>query len=327
MEREPSGLEPLLPVLLVCVGFLSGVGASPPKREPPPRCAPSLEPEEVPRSQPGVLGLADPLPVEVEQSRATTFLARGKGETEEATAESSKASVDPEDDPLYDPFDEEAEHGKPPERVRDPLRKFNRAMFVVNDKLYFWVLKPAARGYRRVLPQRARVSVRKFFINAESAVRIVSCLLQGKFRASGTECLRFLANTTYGCLGLRDVATNKFGLKFHDEDCGQILGRYGIRPGIYIMWPVFGPSNVRDTVGMVGDAPLRPWFYIGSLPIRVSIRSYHLVNATSLLLKRSSTGEEITDYEAIKQASLDPYVSIRDLYLQHRQSKVRDEIP
>jgi len=324
MEREYWRPEPAILVLLVCMGFLVGVECSPFKRQAP-RCAPSFKPEEA-RDQLDVRGSVDSLLSEVRQNREAAFLARAKKKGE-ATDDSPKAIANPEDDPLYDPFDEEPEEETPRARVRDPLRKFNRAMFVFNDKLYFWALKPVSKGYRKVVPQRARVSVRKFFTNAESPVRIVSCLLQGKFKASGTECLRFLANTTYGCLGFRDVATDKFGMKFHDEDCGQILGRYGVRPGPFIMWPVFGPSNIRDTVGMVGDTPLRPWFYIGSLPIRVGIRAYRRANTTSLQFKRSAAGEEITDYEGIKDAALDPYVSIRDMFMQRRGSKVKDEIP
>ncbi|MBW2026494.1 MAG: VacJ family lipoprotein [Deltaproteobacteria bacterium] len=108
--------------------------------------------------------------------------------------------------------------------IPDPLEPINRIFFVFNDKLYFWFLRPVARGYKKVVPERARVGVRNFFSNLLTPIRLVNCLLQGKFKAAGTETLRFIINSTVGFLGLEDVAKKEGHLSRQDEDLGQSLG-------------------------------------------------------------------------------------------------------
>ena len=204
------------------------------------------------------------------------------------------------------------EEEKTPEKavIADPLEPFNRAMFHFNDKLYFWVLKPVAQGYGKVVPEVARIGVRNFFSNIASPVRIVNCVLQAKFVGAVKELGRFAVNTVWGIGGLMDLASdNAVNLPKQDADLGQTLGVYGLGYGFYINWPIWGPSSPRDTVGLIGDAFLNPFTYLFELDVLAGIKAYETVNATSLA---------IGDYESLKDAAVDPYVAFRDAYAQYR---------
>ena len=232
----------------------------------------------------------------------------------DSTTEPSQ-SEDSEED-LIDPFEDEDDKDLPPlKTIADPIEPINRAFFYFNDKLYFWLLKPVARGYGFILPQSVRIGVRNFFDNLGFPIRFVNCVLQGKFEGAGREANRFLVNTTGGLLGLFDVAEEKMGINEQDEDFGQTLGFYGLGPGFYINWPILGPSSLTDTVGIVGDIPLDPVSYTGETFIALPVRSFDLVNRTSLT---------IGEYEDLKRAALDPYVAMRDAYYQFRQNKIKE---
>ncbi len=198
--------------------------------------------------------------------------------------------------------------------VADPLSLWNRAMFHFNDKLYFWFLKPVARGYRVVIPGVIRTGVRNFFSNIFTPIRLTSCILQGKAKAGGTEFTRFVVNTTVGILGFGDPAQKYLNLDISDEDLGQTLGVYGIGNGFYLVWPFLGPSTLRDSVGMVGDRFLNPITYVKPVEASVAIWSYDKINETSM---------HIGDYESIKDAAVEPYEAFRDAYIQYRNNKVK----
>jgi phospholipid-binding lipoprotein MlaA len=188
-------------------------------------------------------------------------------------------------------------------------------MYHFNDKLYFWVLKPVAKGYSTVMPEPARRGIKNFFNNLSFPVRFVSCIFQGKFNGAGIEVDRFLINTTIGVAGFMDPAANKFGMKVYDEDVGQTLGSYGIGNGFYINWPILGPSSVRDTIGDIGNAFLEPLDYIDmETKYNLATQGFEKVNTTSL---------RIGDYEDLKKAAIDPYVALRDAYYQYRQSEIK----
>jgi len=198
--------------------------------------------------------------------------------------------------------------------IADPLEPFNRAMYHFNDKLYFWVLKPVAQGYGKVVPEAARVSVSNFFANLAFPIRFVNCLLQANFGGAAAELGRFTVNTLWGIGGFLDPASSKdINLSKQDEDFGQTLGTYGLGQGFFINWPLFGPSSPRDTVGLVGDAFLTPSSYLSPWYAGAGTRGYDMVNGTSL---------KIGDYESLKEAAIDPYVAIRDAYVQYRLKKV-----
>jgi phospholipid-binding lipoprotein MlaA len=199
--------------------------------------------------------------------------------------------------------------------IADPLEPFNRAMHHFNDKLYFWVLKPVARGYGKVVPEVARIGVSNFFSNIGSPVRIANCVFQANFAGAARELGRFVVNTIWGIGGFLDLASgNAVNLPKQDEDFGQTLGVYGLGQGFYINWPIFGPSSPRDTVGMIGDLFLHPFTYLIDADVLAGIKAYDKVNATSLA---------IGDYESLKDAAVDPYVAFRDAYVQYRVNQVK----
>lgn len=198
--------------------------------------------------------------------------------------------------------------------IADPLEPWNRLMYHFNDRLYFWVLKPVARGYKAVVPEPARVSVKNFFSNIVMPVRFVNSLLQGKMKAAGNELARFGINSTVGVAGLFDVAKMHYGIEAQQEDLGQTFGHYGAGGGIYIVWPVLGPSTLRDTLGRVGDGFLNPVNYMTPLESQIAVRASEQVNDTSL---------QLGEYEDLKEASLEPYVAIKDAYIEYRREQIK----
>ena len=159
---------------------------------------------------------------------------------DEAEAVEAAPDSDAELDEFDESFEDEFAIDEVP-RIADPLKPFNRAMFWVNDKLYFYALKPVARGYSAVVPQSARSGVRKFFTNVGMPVRFVNSVFQGKFKKAKVSLVRFGINSTVGLAGFRDPAMNKWDIQPIKEDLGQTLGHYGLGPGIFITWPVLGP--------------------------------------------------------------------------------------
>lgn len=220
-----------------------------------------------------------------------------------------------------DPFADEipVEMGPLNGYVSDPLEPMNRVFFTFNDRLYFWVLKPVSRGYALVVPKAVRESAGNFFFNLKTPVRLVNTALQAKFASSGVELARFAVNSTVGVAGLWDPARSWLNLSPSDEDFGQTLGKYGIGEGAYLCWPVLGPANLRDSLGLAGDYFLNPVSYLSlnhEHEEALGIRGGETVNHTSLRLG---------DYEAFKDASFDPYSAMRDSYTQSRRSKINDE--
>jgi phospholipid-binding lipoprotein MlaA len=199
--------------------------------------------------------------------------------------------------------------------IADPIEPFNRAMYHFNDKLYFWALKPVAQGYKVVVPEPARISVKNFFFNLAFPARFLSCLLQADFSGAASEFGRFGINTIWGVGGLLDPSSNEeLNLQKQETDLGQTLGVYGIGHGFYIVWPVFGPSSPRDTVNIAGDYFLYPPWYIQPFYASTGVSAYEIVNITSL---------RIGEYESLKEAAIDPYVAVRDAYIQYRLKKVK----
>ncbi len=228
-----------------------------------------------------------------------------------SSSEESQSNLE-EKDEFLDEFESEFEEKAV--TVADPLSFWNRAMFHFNDKLYFWFLKPVAKGYKVVIPGVVRTGVRNFFSNIYTPIRLTSCVLQGKVKAGGTEFVRFVVNSTIGIAGVADPAKKYLKLDISDEDFGQTLGAYGIGNGFYLVWPLLGPSTLRDSVGMVGDRFLNPITYVKPVEASVAIWSFDKINETSL---------HIGDYESIKEAAVEPYEAFRDAYIQYRINKVK----
>lgn len=197
--------------------------------------------------------------------------------------------------------------------ISDPIEPWNRAMYKFNDKFYFWVLKPVAKGYSFIIAEPGRVAIHNIYDNAREPISIVNNFLQLKVKQAGIEFSRFLINTTIGIAGIWDPAKKWCHLKPYPEDLGQTLGYYGLGYGFYIVWPFLGPSSVRDSIGYGGDLFLNPLDYINPFYVPYAIEVHRTVNETSL---------HIGDYEALKKAALDPYLAMRNAYAQHRYEKV-----
>lgn len=197
---------------------------------------------------------------------------------------------------------------------QDPFEKFNRASFAFNDTVDRTVLKPVATGYKNVTPGFIQTGVGNFFGNLSDAWSAVNNLLQGKGEAGMTDVTRVALNSTFGILGLLDIASDA-GLQKHNEDFGQTLGHWGVPSGPFVMLPLFGPSTVRDTAALPADRWGDPWKRkdphnwrnIGS-GIRVVDQRASLLDASNLL----------------EEAALDRYEFLRDGFLQRRQSQVYD---
>ena len=198
--------------------------------------------------------------------------------------------------------------------VADPFYYFNYAMYVVNDNLYYYVLKPVAKGYKTVMPTPARMGVRNFFHNLMFPIRFVNNLLQWKLEQASDEFGIFLVNSTAGILGFNQVAQKYLDMHTQKEDLGQTLGTYGIKEGVYLVLPILGPSTLRDAVGRAGDYfVLDPVSYVSAWELKLGLDVLDNINRTSF---------HIGDYESLKKAALDPYVAIRDAYIQNRRMQV-----
>ena len=241
-----------------------------------------------------------------------TALDQHRTATVEETEEMSQPP-DVEDNFEKELFEEEFEAKQL--KVADPLYYWNKGMYHFNDKLYFWVLKPLARGYTAITPDIFRVGVRNFFYNLMMPMRFVNCILQGKANAAASEFTRFVINTTVGVLGLVDPASQYPLLNLgDDEDLGQTFAKYGIGNGFYLVWPILGPSTLRDFIGTIGDAYLNPLIYIDPVEAELAVRGFNYINRTSF---------HIGEYEALKEASVDPYVAMRNSYIQYREKKIK----
>ena len=199
--------------------------------------------------------------------------------------------------------------------IADPLEGLNRLMYGLNDTLHFWVLEPCASICKAVVPEPARIGIHNFFNNLTTPVRFVNCLLQGKGEAAGTEFERFVVNTTVGVLGFGDPAKDQYGLESVAEDLGQTLAVHGFENGFYIVLPLLGPSTVRDSVGKVGDLFLNPVFYLEPTEAAVGTSAVKITNENSF---------RIGEYEVFKSAAVDPYVAMREAYIQYRNKQIEE---
>jgi phospholipid-binding lipoprotein MlaA len=205
---------------------------------------------------------------------------------------------------------------RPEGGIYDPWEPFNRKIFWFNDKADVYVLEPVARGWDYVLPQPVQHSVENFFDNLDSPILFVNNLLQGKPRAAAVDLSRLILNSTLGVFGFFDFA-EWWGVPANYEDFGQTLGRWGVPPGPYLVLPILGPSNPRDTVGLVADGQLRVYPYFVSFWVTTGATVVRSINLRSVFLKEVQSG---------KEAALDYYVFVRDAYDQRRRALIDDTI-
>lgn len=212
----------------------------------------------------------------------------------------------------FDEFDEFDRHD---EAVFDPLRPYNRAMTIFNDRFYRWIMEPTASGYAKVVPEPVRRSVQHFFSNLGYPVRLVNNTLQLKGGAVLEETSRFLINSTMGVGGLFDPATSRFDLEPRKEDFGQTLGHYGLGSGFHVVIPILGPSNVRDGFGILVDGFLDPVYYIEGFYPGLAIKGVEGINYASL---------HLGEYERMTAEAIDLYIFLRNAYEQNREKQIRE---
>ncbi|PCI20363.1 MAG: ABC transporter [Piscirickettsiaceae bacterium] len=203
------------------------------------------------------------------------------------------------------------------QKENDPLELINRGIYSFNEKADEYVLEPVAKGYRFVTPQVVDTSITNFFRNLDDVVVFVNDILQFKFNQAASDGARFLVNSTVGILGFMDVATD-MGMPKHNEDFGQTLGAYGLGTGPYIVLPILGPSNLRDTVGLYADTFVDPIQYI---------EDSHTMWGVIVLKGIDTRAGIISTKKIFDQAALDPYEFIRSSYFQRREYLVYDGDP
>lgn len=218
----------------------------------------------------------------------------------------------------YDEFEEDEYFDEVDDAgINDPLEPINRVFFDFNDSLYEWVLKPITDAYIWTFPRELRECAGYFFYNLASPVRLINSILQGEFQQTGVVLQRFVINSTLGVYGLVDAASVEFDIEPARADFGQTLGRWGAGSGIYLFWPILGPSSFRDTVGLVADAYTHP------IPYFHDSRVLDLAYYTSNRINTLSLNPDL--YEDLKKYSLDPYIASRQAYYEYRQALIERE--
>lgn len=200
----------------------------------------------------------------------------------------------------------------------DPLEGYNRGMFKVNEGIDTVLFRPLAKGYRYITPNAVRWRVGNVSDNLYEPVSMVNSFLQGDFTQGMTNFWRFMINSTVGLGGMHDVAATA-GLKPRREDFGQTLAVWGVGSGPYIVLPILGPSNLRDTGGRVAD-----WFID---PVNYELRqdgtdwTLYGVRGGQALVGRERLLDPIDD---IYSSSLDPYASFKSIYEQRRDAEIKN---
>ncbi|HEX5056070.1 MAG TPA: VacJ family lipoprotein [Gammaproteobacteria bacterium] len=204
-----------------------------------------------------------------------------------------------------------------PPDPQDPWERFNRSMYSFNDKLDRAILKPTAKGYHAITPDVVETGVTNFFANLEDIPTLLNNLLQFKLLDALSDAGRLIINSTIGIGGIFDVAT-PIGLEKHDEDFGQTLGRWGVGSGPYLVLPLFGPSSPRDAFGLTGEYAVAPIRQIEDTSTRNSLYVMQIIDIRARLLPLDGV---------IDEAALDPYIYIREAWMQRRRSLVYDGNP
>lgn len=199
----------------------------------------------------------------------------------------------------------------------DPLESWNRQVFAFNESLDANVLRPVATGYNEVTPEPIRTSVRNVVNNLRDVWSTLNLFLQGRFRDGTVSAMRVTINTTLGFAGLVDWAT-PMRLDRPNEDFGQTLGVWGVKPGAYIVWPLLGPSTLRDSVSIPGDLYFSASTFGHTDAATVGLASLQLVSVRAGLLGAT---------DLMSDVALDKYAFTRDAYLQRRQNLIYEGDP
>lgn len=205
--------------------------------------------------------------------------------------------------------------GKTAGQRLDPWENWNRKVFGFNEALDENVLKPVATVYSNIVPRRVRAGVDNFFGNAADAWSTVNSFLQFRFGEGFHGIMRVGTNTLFGMGGLLDPAS-EMGLERNPQDFGKTLARYGVGAGAYIVWPLYGPSTVRDSIALPLDRGASPAVLIDDGGAQAGITVLQIINARAGFLQAGRVLDDIV---------LDKYTFVRDAYLQRRGARLMGE--
>lgn len=233
------------------------------------------------------------------------------------------------DDPFTQPDDMMAAEG------HDPWEPFNTVMFEFNRKVDRYALKPVAQAYNVVLPDAVQVGIDNFFRNVRFVPRLLNNVFQAKAKGAGIEMGRFLINSTVGIAGFFDPAKQWWHLETPDEDAGQTLAVYGVKPGPYLVLPFLPPLTLRDGIGYVADLALDPinWLVFPIIEVNhIPSIVAHKNRATSSIAQFGTRVGMITNdrslnlekFQGVEEATLDLYAAVRNAYRQKRAKAVRE---
>jgi phospholipid-binding lipoprotein MlaA len=314
-SRWASGLMTF--VVIVTVGCAEQIGT---------RTQPSLG---VPGAQvdgrPSVPTDLSPYPENAVQPAAPTSL---------LVAEPASDTPASKEAPFEEPFDPFAKADEGAGEEYDPWEPFNTTIFEFNRQVDRFVLKPVAKGYNFIMPDLVQVGISNIFHNLRFGPRFLNNIFQGKFKGAGIELGRFLINSTAGVAGFFDVA-KEVDLETPEEDFGQTLGFYGVKPGPYLVLPLLPPFNVRDFTGFIGDIALNPINWLVAPVIEVngvpSVIAHRNRMTTTFVQTGSRVGEIINErsrnlekFQGVEEATLDLYTAVRNAYLQTRAKAVKE---
>jgi ABC-type transporter lipoprotein component MlaA len=212
-----------------------------------------------------------------------------------------------------------------PKSVPDPLEPFNRVMWGFNKAVMTSVIKPSSRVYRFVVVKPVRTGIGNFGRNLTYPGRLINNLLQGKWNGARDESYRFVCNTTVGVAGFWDVAS-KWKIPKSDADFGQTFGKWGWQPQFFIMLPIYGPSNDRDTVGLAADTAANPLLYISPYRFDIHKPLTYLgpYSYLSYMVMYNNLSDSVGEYVRFSQAEMDPYSEIEYAWTFARANRVAD---
>ena len=202
----------------------------------------------------------------------------------------------------------------------------SRSIFKFNMAFDDLILEPIANGYNK-LPEPIKNGTSNFTSNIAVLLSIPNSLLQGNISQVGHSTGSFLVNSTVGILGIFNPA-EKIGLKPYKEDVGQTLGAYGVGPGCYLVLPILGPSTARDSFGLVADTFIDPFAYVTIrenelFGISGNELDYFSVKGTDAIDFRADNSK---NFDSLEKNSIDLYSSLKSVYLQDRENKIRNSI-
>lgn len=239
----------------------------------------------------------------------------GHGAVAAEPARAGQNSADQAPDPIFDEEWDAEDIGSGD--IPDPWEEMNRRTHSFNRGLDDWFLGPVTNSYTETVPQRVRLSILNFFENLAEPATFLNDLLQREWDDAAITFSRFLLNSTIGLGGLFDPAHYVFDLDGHNSDFGQTMALAGVPSGPYLVVPVMGPNNLRDSTGLIVDLFIRPTFWLLG-PTEYIVYTAFQGTGHGIALR----AEHARSMEALEGSSIDYYSSLRTAYDQNREAAI-----